>query len=951
MKAHLVSLVDVATFAGVLVVSSVAHADLIGYDGFDYLGQPVGANGGAFWGYSNVAPVGQSIGRSSWENAPGFAGASTFSSGKLYTSDSGIIRKYAGPSLAEENNSSIGDYGDSRKVYYSTTFTAGTGVAWYGLSSLGNGPVASNLYERLFFGLYPDGTGRFSIYNQTTSTPLATGTRYANLGETYTLVVKIDYGADLLALYVNPNLNALESANTPTVSVPYTESANTKAVRLASGGNGITEWEDVTVATTWESLRTHGVTNFRDGGGATSTLREHLDAASVSGGRVVFPFAGAVFAATTGNRIYRFRRDTPGTIESNLLITGLQAGESIRGIEFAPRSGELFGLASNSSGTARLYKINPLSGAATAVGTVTFSVTPTASQIGLDFDPITSSLRVTVGQTGRSFQVSTIGGHIIAEHPTMAFASGASGIPHVAGLAYTPPSPKDNTITLYGYQLQGGYSGLVRISRPGEGSSSDVISEVTPIKPVSNSLIGSIGFDVADDGFAILSGATTAAPGSPSLYEVNLSTGSLRPLGNIAVGTSPIVGLSAAPSIIQLQTGNSLQLVGGRPVIIEGPTSAPGLTIVGSNMEGALVVSGTSISLHNLNFTRGRATSGGAISYAMPLTEHPLPPGVMMLDRCSLYENTSINQGAAIYLNRSNLMMRQSVIANNSAQGTNAQSAIGAQVIGSGRVILSHCTITGNRSPNGPAIQHNHVTVNSSIIAGNGSSSGVPSDLLVSGGGTINVAQSVIGTGSGNGTPHGTLGNLVGTNAAPLIPQLAPLGSYGGGSLSMPPLPGSIAINLASSSTIRSDQRGLAVAGAPDAGAAEYSGLSDLRLFWETDWDSDGSPFGVEHAVGTNPLVSDENSSLNLRIALQSGNPLCSFAINSAARPHTRWVIRRSYDLVDFSEQIYSFNGPTSTNSVAPGIFQGSAGGLITILDQPPNPAKAFYRLEAVLVP
>lgn len=950
MKAYFIPLMKVITLVGVWGLCSVVRADLIGYDAFDDIGAPAGASGGAFWGYSNVAPVGQSIGRSSWETAPGFDGTSTFLGGKLYTADGGVIRKYAGPSLTEENNSSIGDYGDSRKVYYRTTMTRGTGVSWCGLSSLGNGPGAGNLYERLFFGLYPDGTGRFSIYNQNTSTPIATSTRSVNVGETYLLVVKIDFDANLLALYVNPNLDVLESANTPVVSAPYLESANTKAVRLGSGGTGLTAWEDITVSTTWESLRTHAVTNFRDGGLATSTLRDQLDAASISGGRVTFPYAGAVFAATTGNRIYRFRRDEPGTIESDLPITGLQAGESIRGIEFGGISGELFGVASNSSGTARLYKINPLTGAAAAVSAATFSVTPTASQIGLDFDPILSSLRVTVGHTGRSFQVSITGGHVLAEHPTMAFASGASGIPHVAGLAYSPVSQKIASTTLYGYQLQGGRGGIVRISRPGQGSASDQISHVTPIAPVSDLLIGSIGFDITDDGFALLSGATTAAPGSPLLYEVNLTTGAIRQIGNIGIGPSPIVGLSAAPSIIRLQSGSFLQLVSGKPVVIEGPKTSPGLTIIGSNVDSTLVVSGTSISIHNLNFTGGSATSGGAIRYAMPLTDSLLPPGLMMLDRCTFYENQSINQGGAIYLNRANLLMTHSVIANNSARGSSAPSAIGSFDLNRGRVILSHCTIIGNQSPNGPAIKHNHMTINSSIIAGNGSGGG-PYDLVVSGGGTINVAQSVIGTGSGNGTPHGTLGNLVGTNAAPLIPLLAPLGNYGGATLSMPPLPGSIAINLASTSTIKSDQRGLSISGAPDAGAAEYRGLSDLRLFWETDWDSDGAPFGVEHAVGTNPLVSDASSPLNLRISLRSGNPLCSFAINSAARPHTRWVIRRSYDLEDFSEQIYSFNGPTSTNSVSPGIFQGSAGGLITILDQPPNPAKAFYRLEAVLVP
>src|SRR5262249_46364265 len=77
-----------------------------------------------------------------------------------------------------------------------------------------------------------------------------------------------------------------------------------------------------------------------------------------------------LFAVTRANELLRFNSATPGTIASSTPITGLQGGEKIRGIVVRPATGQLYALGS----TSRLYTINPVTGAATPVGSGTFAV-------------------------------------------------------------------------------------------------------------------------------------------------------------------------------------------------------------------------------------------------------------------------------------------------------------------------------------------------------------------------------------------------------------------------------------------------------------------------------------------------------------------------------------------------------------------------------------------------
>src|SRR5262245_42345900 len=74
--------------------------------------------------------------------------------------------------------------------------------------------------------------------------------------------------------------------------------------------------------------------------------------------------ASSLLALLPGNTLIRFDSATPGTIQSSVAITGLQsAGETAIGIDFRPRTGQLFlttvptGVAANA--LVRTYTLNP----------------------------------------------------------------------------------------------------------------------------------------------------------------------------------------------------------------------------------------------------------------------------------------------------------------------------------------------------------------------------------------------------------------------------------------------------------------------------------------------------------------------------------------------------------------------------------------------------------------
>src|SRR5262249_39089327 len=104
-----------------------------------------------------------------------------------------------------------------------------------------------------------------------------------------------------------------------------------------------------------------------------------------------------IWALDSTNKLMSFRAAETDKITTPKAVTGLQAGDKLAGIDYRPASGQLFALAVNGA-QGRGYSINPVTGAATAVGTgftMPQSAGATAGKdYGFDFNPSVDKIRV-----------------------------------------------------------------------------------------------------------------------------------------------------------------------------------------------------------------------------------------------------------------------------------------------------------------------------------------------------------------------------------------------------------------------------------------------------------------------------------------------------------------------------------------------------------------------------
>ncbi|TAG10800.1 MAG: DUF4394 domain-containing protein [Verrucomicrobia bacterium] len=921
--------------AGILIgarfLPMPAQGQIIGYEPFDYKGPILDATGGVFWDNVNTATArGHTLKASDWDNEPGLPGVSACADGILYTADSGIIREYAGINTTGEGAGAVNEVNFDKKVYYRITMTRGTGTTWCMLSSFDFGT------ERLQFGLYP-GRGVFGIYNLAGFPPIAESTVPVNVGQTYTMVAKVDFAANVVSLYVNPNLNGTEASNTPVATGTYTGSHWSTAVRVASAGSGLTAWDDLTVATTWESLRTYEVTTSSESG--PGSLLAAAAAAGATGGRVTFPQAGAYYLLRGGNRLLRLRRDNPSVVAQDLAITGLQPSEKIVAMDF--RNGSfltaLYALgitevAGVGNDIGRLYILNPVTGAASLVGSGPFSTSlPGRAKYAFDFRTITppetesnSGIRI-LHENGLHLLLNPATGSItfndfLSGRDVLAMAHDISDLSSRGTLfAFIDSDPQ-----------------LWRIGGP-NGNPSANGGVMTPLRDVTPPTLARSddGFDISDDGVGVFS---VAGAGGLEIYNLNLETGAANRIGTLP-SDPDYRGLSVAPSKITLDVDFPGLVTGPRDTIIDGGSHGGRVRIgftdrLGSN-SGIVVGNGEALAIRKVTY-EGKQD-------VLVLVDGVLAASGSTFTKC---EDRGAIEGIG------SIKLERCTFVGNTYRG----SFQGGAVTVFSNADITHCTFFGNRSlgsgitsGGGAILNRGSLNLKGCVLAGNSSATGIGPELRNQG--TIVASGCVIGNGTDSGIVNGTNNNIVGTTASPQPANLAFLADYGGATHTMPPLPQSVAVNRVTQTSFSGDQRGFLINSAADSGAAEYQGRADIARFWDSDWDGDGSVYGMEQAVGTNPLISDPSSPRNLRIEMVGGEPVLTCGFVFAARPHTRWVIKRSTNLQSFSEQIFYFDGPTITSIGIVGYELTLSGDTLRLRDLAPNPPKMFYRLEVELSP
>src|SRR5215813_1016727 len=229
--------------------------------------------------------------------------------------------------------------------------------------------------------------------------------------------------------------------------------------------------------------------------------------------------SSTMFAITTTNALLRFDSAAPGTILSSTAVTGLQVGENLLGIDFRPATGQLYGLGS----TNRLYTIDPISGAATQVGTSPFATALSGTSFGFDINPVADRVRV-VSDSDQNLRLNPDTGAIAATDITLTYAAGdpnAGANPNIVGVAYTNSFAGATLTTLYG--IDSNLDILTIQNPPNNGT-------LNTVGPLGFDTSGSVGFDIATAGTVF---ASLSVIGLAGLFSINLVTGVATPVGSI----------------------------------------------------------------------------------------------------------------------------------------------------------------------------------------------------------------------------------------------------------------------------------------------------------------------------------------------------------------------------------------------------------------------------------
>ena len=240
------------------------------------------------------------------------------------------------------------------------------------------------------------------------------------------------------------------------------------------------------------------------------------------------PAAPVAYGLTDDSRIVTFKTATPNTLDANVAVTGLAAGERLLGFDVRPKDGLLYGISSN----ARIVTIDPATGVATVKVTLAADAADTSAPytaiagtaFGVDFNPVADRLRV-IGNTGQSLRINVDTGATTTDGAI----NRAGALPVITAAAYTNSIAGTTSTALY--DIDTASASLALQNPPNDGTLVNVgLLGVLPA--------GDVGFDIAGgaNGLALAALRTTPT-GASSLYRIDLATGTAVPSGASAAAS------------------------------------------------------------------------------------------------------------------------------------------------------------------------------------------------------------------------------------------------------------------------------------------------------------------------------------------------------------------------------------------------------------------------------
>src|SRR5262245_60038026 len=272
-----------------------------------------------------------------------------------------------------------------------------------------------------------------------------------------------------------------------------------------------------------------------------------------------------IYGVLPDNTLIHFDSANPAAVTSTA-VTGLESStERIIGIDFRPRTGQLYattvpvGIAANA--LLRTYRVNTLTGAATFIGSIPNTV-PGAADVpsGYDFNPTVDRIR-SVNTNDANYRMNPNNGSLAGLDVNLNPA-GSQIIAEAYDRNFDRANATTIPTTLYGISratsslvTQGGINGTA----PG-GPNGGLIVPVGPLG-VTLDAGDDAGFDITGDGRAF---AALTVGGSTGLYTINLTTGAATLVGAIGSGATQLTGLTVVPEGIRVTGADA----GGAPQVV-----------------------------------------------------------------------------------------------------------------------------------------------------------------------------------------------------------------------------------------------------------------------------------------------------------------------------------------------------------------------------------------------
>jgi hypothetical protein len=255
------------------------------------------------------------------------------------------------------------------------------------------------------------------------------------------------------------------------------------------------------------------------------------------------PSSRMAVALTDQNQLVSFKVRKPDQLLSIRSIRGLQPGVSMVGIDYRPKTGDLYGVGSDSA----VYRINPQTGIAIAENVdamgnpVAFTPGLNGTNFGVDFNPAPDAIRL-VSDAGQNQRLAPDAGTTLGVDTTL-----NPGMPKVGGAAYTNSSfsftqPLAANVQLYVIDYA---NDMVFLQNPPNNGTLTNGQKLTGVDVQPQ-----FGWDIAGtSNTGYLATAGMRPRDGASLYTVDPNTGNTRFVGRI--GGQRLRGLTVTGLAVQ----------------------------------------------------------------------------------------------------------------------------------------------------------------------------------------------------------------------------------------------------------------------------------------------------------------------------------------------------------------------------------------------------------------